>query len=110
MALATHAEGTQTTVANTEHFLGTDPDSTDGAYQIVIDTTPMTRTDTLKIRLYEAALTTDVTSPRMATIPLYGEQVDPLFVSPAFVLLNRWRISIECNAVRNIKWSIRKVS
>lgn len=112
MAVTSHAEGTQTATINTEHFLGTDPDATDGAFQFVVDLSNMVKGDDLEIRVYEAALSSDGASQQVACFYVNNAQIDTLFMSPALVLLHRWRFSIKQTAGtgRNFKWSIRKVA
>ena len=112
MAISEHASGTQSATVTTEHFLGTDPDNTDGAFQFVVDMQNMVMGDSLEIRVYEAALSGDSTSPQVAVWYYYNTQADPMFMSPAFLLMHRWRFSIKqtTGASRNFKWSIRKVA
>lgn len=112
MAVTEHASGTQAATVGTEHFLGTDPEATDGAFQFVVDVSVLARGDTLEIRVYEAALSTDVVSQQAARWPILNEQDDDLFVSPALILLHRWRFSIKqtVGTGRSFKWSIRKVA
>lgn len=112
MAIAEHASGTQTATVGTEHFLGTDPEATDGAFQFVVDLSNMARGDTLEIRVYEAALSTDTASLQVFLHILNNEQVDDLYMSPALLLLHRWRFSIKqtVGTGRSYKWSIRKVT
>jgi hypothetical protein len=112
MAVSEHASGTQTATINTEHFLGTDPEATDGAFQFVVNVENLVRGDTLEIRVYEAALSTDGASLQVAMWPLVNEQADKLFVSPAMLLLHRWRFSIKqtTGTGRSFKWSERKVA
>jgi hypothetical protein len=112
MAVTEHASGTQTATIATEHFLGTDPDSTDGAFQFVVDLSNMANADDLEIRVYEAALSSDVASQQVHMWPIKDAQADDLFISPALVLLHRWRFSIKqvAGTGRSFKWSIRRVA
>lgn len=112
MAISEHASGTQSATVTTEHFLGTDPDNTDGAFQFVVDMQNMVMGDTLEIRVYEAALTGDSSSPQVECWYFYNTQVSPMFMSPALLLMHRWRFSIKqtTGTSRNFKWSIRKVA
>jgi len=112
MPIASHAEGTQVAVVGTEHFLGTDPEATDGAFQFVVDVSGMVRGDLVEIRVYEAALSTDTASQQVHVWPLRHAQTDKLFMSPVLLLLHRWRFSIKQpgGVANTFKWSIRKVT
>lgn len=112
MAVAEHASGAQTATIGTEHFLGTDPDLTDGAFQFVVELINMARGDTLEIRVYEKATGTGDIARQVAMWPISNEQVDNLFMSPAFILIWGWRFSIKqtTGTGRSFKWSIRKVT
>lgn len=106
-----HASGTQSATVGTEHFLGTDPDTTAGVFQFVVELVNMARGDALDIRVYEKATGTGDTARPIATWTLTNQQVDTLWVSPALILLHGWRFSITQTAGtgRSYKWSIRKV-
>lgn len=112
MAVSEHGSGTQSAVIDTEHFLGTDPESTDGAFQFVVNLANMARGDELEIRVYEAALPGDTSSEQAVIWHFLHEQNDTIFISPAMILLHRWRFSIKQTAGtgRSYKWSIRKVA
>ncbi|MGQ0669344.1 MAG: hypothetical protein ACT4PO_06690 [Actinomycetota bacterium] len=112
MAIAEHASGTQAATVGTEHFVGTDPEATDGVFQFVVDVSVLALADKLEIRVYEAGLSTDVASQQVQMWPLNHAQVDDLWVSPGMVLLHRWRFSLKQTAGtgRSYKWSIRKVT
>jgi len=112
MPVAEHASGTQTATIGTEHFLGTDPDTSDGAFQFVVNMVNLADGDELELRVYEAALSTDSTSDLVKAWYFAHVQVEDLFVSPAFLLLHRWRFSLKQTAGtgRSFKWSIRKVT
>lgn len=110
MAVTQHASGTQSATIGTEHFLGTDPDTTAGAYQFIVELVNMARGDRLEIRVYEKATGTGDTARPIATWVVEHAQTETLFVSPAFMLLHGWRFSIKQTAGtgRSFKWSIRK--
>lgn len=105
-----HASGNQTATVGTEHFLGTDPDTTAGAFQFVVETANMARGDTLEIRVYEKATGSSDTARPLAVWTLTNEQTDTIFFSPALLLLHGWRFSIKqtTGTSRSFKWSIRK--
>jgi hypothetical protein len=106
-----HASGAQTATVGTEHFLGTDPDTTAGVFQFVVELVNMARGDTLEVRVYEKATGSGDTARQIQMWPITNEQTDLLFVSPALILLHGWRFSIKqtTGTSRSFKWSIRKV-
>lgn len=106
-----HASGTQSATVGTEHFLGTDPDTTAGVFQFVVELVNMVRGDTLEIRVYEKATGSGDTARQIQVWTITNEQIDPLFMSPALILLHGWRFSIKqtTGTSRDFKWSVRKV-
>lgn len=110
MAITEHATGSQTTSGTTEHFLGTDPDTTDGVFQFVIDVADMVDTDELEIRLYEKARTGD-TARQIHMWKLRHDQSDDLWMSPTLIFMNGWRFSVKATVgTITLLWSIRKVA
>jgi hypothetical protein len=112
MAITQHASGTQAATITTEHFLGTDPDTTAGVFQFLVELSAMARADTLEIRVYEKVNDSGDTARQIAMWPVLNEQTDLLFVSPALVLLVGWRFSIKqtTGTGRSFQWSVRKVA
>ena len=112
MAVSEHNSGTQTAVLGTEHFLGTDPEATDGAFQFVVNMINLVNGETVVLKLYEAALAADTVSDLIKLFTISNAQVEDLWVSPAFILLHRWRFSLTQTGGtgRAFKWSIRKVA
>ena len=117
MAVTEHASGTTSAlVIGTETFLGTDPDATDGAFQFVVNLANLAggaTPDILEIKLYEAALSGDGTSELVHPPWTFRDvQVSTLFISPALILLHRWRFSLTQTqgTGRTFKWSIRKIA
>jgi hypothetical protein len=111
MAISEHATGSQAATVTTEHFLGTDPDTTDGVFQFFIDVAAMVLLDILEIRIYEKARSGDTARP-MHVWRLAHAQTDTLWVSPTLILMHGWRFSIKQTAgtSRTFLWSIRKVA
>lgn len=108
-----HASGDQAASINTEHFLGTDPDTTAGAYQFMVDLSVLQRGDTIEIRVYEKINDSGDTAEEITDwCAISHEQSCPLFVSPSFLLLIGWRFSIKQTAGtgRTFPWSIRKAA
>jgi hypothetical protein len=114
--VAEHASGTTSAlVIGTETFLGTDPEATDGIFQFVVNLANLvggTTPDQLEIKLYEAALAADGASDQIHSWPFSGVQSDKLWMSPAMILLHRWRLSLKQTqgTGRTFKWSIRKIT
>lgn len=95
---------------DSETFLGTDPQTTDGVFQFVVEVTNMARIDRLIIRLYEKVNDTGDTARKFVEFVLTNEQADGLWVSPSFILLFGWRFSLEQTdgTGRVFQWSIRQ--
>jgi hypothetical protein len=115
MPVASHAENTQAATVGTEHFLGTDPEATDGAFQFVVDLSNLAAgvtPDEVEIRVYEAVLSSDGSSPQVQCWTFIGVQTDKSFFTPVLILLHRWRFSIKqtVGTGRSFKWSIRKIT
>jgi hypothetical protein len=113
MAISEHATGSQTATIGTEHILTANPETTDGVYQVFIDIDAMALGDTVEIRIKEKARTGDT----QRTIETFVISQDPstdsnLWVSPSFVLVNGWDVTLKQTAGtgRAFLWSIRKVA
>lgn len=106
-----HASGTQTTTVPTEHFLGTDPDTTAGVFQFWVELSALARGDTLEVRVYEKITGTGDTARQAMLWTFTNEQADGIFPTHSFVLLHGWRFSMNqtTGSSRSIKWSVRKV-
>lgn len=111
MAVSEHAAGAQAATIGTEHFLGTDPDTTDGAFQFVVGLDVLADLDELEIRVYEKVRSTS-TAQQIHVWTIVHAQSDDAFFSPALILLHGWRFSIKQTAGtgRTFEWSIRKVA
>jgi len=105
-----HASGSQAASINTEHFLGTDPDTTTGAFQFCVELSALARGDTLEVRVYEKINDTGDTARQCKKWVFSNEQDDLLFVSEAFMLVIGFRFSIKqtTGTGRTFQWSIRK--
>lgn len=105
-----HNSGTQSATLDTEHFLGTDPDTTTGVYQFMVETVNMARGDRTVIRVYEKINDTGDTARKCLESVLTNEQPSTLWVSPAFIFVIGFRFSIEQTdgTGRSFQWSIRK--
>jgi hypothetical protein len=105
-----HASGTQSATLDTEHTLGTDPDTTTGAFQLMVDTVNMARGDRTVLRLYEKCTGTGDTQRKLLEVVLTHEQPDAMFVSPVVMLLHGWKMTLEQTdgTGRSYQWSQRK--
>jgi hypothetical protein len=105
-----HNSGSQAATVTTEHFLGTDPDTTTGVFQFMVDVSVLARGDSLEIRVYEKINDTGDTAQVIHTYPINNEQDADLFVSEAFILVIGFRFSIKqtTGTGRTFQWSVRK--
>lgn len=113
MAVTQHNSGTTSSLTlDTETFLGTDPDTTAGAFQFCVEVVNMARADRLVIRIYEKATGSGDTARMILEAVLTNEQQEDVWISPCFLLLNGWRFSLEQTdgTGRTYKWSIRKAA
>lgn len=105
-----HNSGSQAATVTTEHFLGTDPDTTTGVFQFMVDVSVLARGDSLEIRVYEKINDTGDTAQVAKTYYLNNEQSDDLWASEAFIFVIGFRFSIkqQTGTGRTFQWSIRK--
>lgn len=113
MAIAEHASGTRTTGTPPEGSftaLGTAADTTDGVFQFFVDCVNMARGDTIEIQLLEKAISSG-TARIVYEATLSNVQDEPIWVSPAIVLMHGWTFQMKQTAgsVRNFDWSQRKI-
>jgi hypothetical protein len=112
MPISEHASGTQAATVGTEHTLNTtSPDTTDGAYQLVVDLSAMALGDKVELRIKEKALSAG-TQRQAVVFTFANAQTDALFISPAVLLLHGWDMTLKQTAGtgRSFPWSIRKVA
>lgn len=102
-------------VGTTEHSCttdtaGPDVDTNDGVYQIFLDLSDMIAGDQLQIRLYEKVQSSSTQRVAFEAI-LTGAQSQPVWVSPTFILLHGWDVTLDALAgTITVEWSIRKVA
>ena len=105
-----YESGAQLAVISTEHTLNTTtPETSVGTFVLVIDTAAMLSGDTLEVRIKEKCRAGD--TQRLAYIDTLGDvQAEPLWVSPAMVMLHGWDCTIKQTAGtgRTYPWSIRE--
>lgn len=85
--------------------------TTDGVYQVFIDTANMAAGDQFSISIKEKA-TAGGTQRLIEQWILDGAQSKPLFVSPTFIFLHGWDVTMRrlAGADREFSWSIRQVA
>ncbi len=109
--MATEYEtGSQTATISTEHVLNTTtPETTDGAFQLIVDVAAMVDGDVLTLRIYEKARTGD-TQRLLWSASYIHAQARPLTASPPIILLHGWDMTLEQTAGtgRAFPWSIRQ--
>jgi hypothetical protein len=114
MAIAELYSGTEA-VSTTEHSMttdtaGPDADTTDGVFQAFLDVSDMVAADILQIRCYEKVRSGDTQRVVYEAI-LRDVQAEPIFVTPALVLMHGWDFTLDALAgTITVNWSIRQVA
>ena len=117
MAISEAFTGTET-VSATQWSLTTDTSydtadaqTADGVYQVFIDFSALLVGDQYEIRLYEKVLSSS-TQRVVDEWTIVGPPSSPVWVSPSFILLHGWDITLDkiAGTDRAIDWSIRKVA
>lgn len=114
MAIAELYSGTEA-VAGTEwsgttDTSGPDSDTTDGCFQVFADVSDMIAGDQLQIRIYEKCRSGDTQRAVYESI-LTGAQSQPIFVSPALILMHGWDVTFKALAgTITVLWSIRQIA
>lgn len=116
MAVTEAFAGSQATLGATEismPFNGTYASGTnktdDGVYQLFLDVFDMVAADELQIIMYEKVQSSG-TQRRFLQSNLFGPQSPPTWVSPSFILLHGWDMTIKAVAgTIAVEWSIRKL-
>lgn len=113
MAISEHASGSEA-VSTTEwscttDTAGPDVDTTDGVFQVFIQVSDMVTGDELQIRIYEKVQSTD-TQRICYEATLIGPQSPSCFVTPTFVLMHGWDVTLDAIAgTITVYWVIKKV-
>lgn len=101
-------------ISTTEYFLFGDSttasyQTTDAILQVVIDFVNMIAGDEYLVKIYEGAEGTNARVLYQAT--LVGAQTE-LFVSPAFVVGNKYEVSVDliAGSARTVLWSLRTIT
>lgn len=111
MAVTIHASGSQACTVTTEHTLTANPETTAGAYQVMMDFNPSVALDIFEIRIKEKVLDSSGTQRVvwMDTVAqVQGEE--KAWVSPVIMLINGWDVSLKqiAGTSRTIPWRICK--
>lgn len=114
MAIAELYSGTEAVGATewscTTDTAGPDADTTDGVFQVFLDVSDMINTDILQIRIYEKVRSADTQRIVFEAI-LRDVQAEPIWVSPALVLMHGWDVTLDALAgTITVNWSIRQLS
>lgn len=115
MAIREIYSGTAT-VGTTERDLPTNTTSlsalsNDGVYQLFLDLTNLTSTEQYTLKIYEKVLSTS-TQRLVEQVVFSGVQTEPVYVTPAILLLHGWTFTLTKNlgTDRSISWSIRQAT
>lgn len=109
MAVTTHASGSQTCSAATEHTLTAAPETTAGAFQVFLDLNDLANAEDLEIRIKEEVQNSSATQRIVWYDRVFNAQgEEKVWVSPVLMLLNGWDVSLKSNGTPVIPWSIRK--
>jgi hypothetical protein len=100
-----------TSTANGEAYSTATPLTDDGIFQLFLDVNDMVAGDVLQIRMYEKCRSGD-TQRIFAEWILRDVQSTPAWVSPSFILMHGWDMTLDCIAGTSITvlWSIRQVA
>jgi hypothetical protein len=112
MPISQLASGTRTTVTPPEASytsLGTDPNTTAGCYQLMVDVSAMANGDVLFIQCMEKCTGSGDTQRQVFEAVLANVQSQAMFATPALMLLNGWSFGLKQTAgsARALPWSIR---
>lgn len=114
MAISEHESGTKDFAGDVgdtwDVIQTTTPETTDGAFQILIDANALVAGDALEVDLIEKCLSGG-TARECWHFVVTGPQSSPMIVSPTILLLHGWdfRMRQRAGTGRSIPWSIRKV-
>lgn len=85
--------------------------TSDGIFQVFLDLSAMTATEAYQLRIYEKTRTTS-TQALIEDITISGVQSEPVYVTPALLLLHGWTVTLTLlqGTAKTIEWSIRQVA
>lgn len=103
-------------ISTTEYDLPTastvvTPQTSDGIFQLFLDLNALTAGDEYQLRVYEKTRSSSTQRLVDETL-LVGIQPEPVFVTPALLLLHGWTYTLKklAGTDRTIEWSIRQVA
>lgn len=106
--------GTRTTAPVEGAFtsLGTDPQTTDGVFQLALDAFNMAGGDTIVIQAVEKTTGTGDTQRVVWERTYTGVQSEPLIMSPGLIFLHGWAFKLKhtVGSARDFAWSIRQIT
>lgn len=115
MAISEAYSGTET-VSGTEWSMTSDSSSigaitTDGIYQAFLELNAVAAGDTFEFKVYEKVLSSS-TQRLVFAATFSGAQGEPVWASPALVLIHGWEMTLKklAGTDRAINWSIRSVA
>lgn len=110
------ADVTSATISLVLNSAGSTAILTDGVFQIWLDLFATTSSNSYDLSIWERVVTAG-TQRKFATFSFQGPQGIPIWVSPAFVLMNGWDVTLvntqasaSNSAFRRVDWSIRQIS
>ncbi len=111
MAWSEEEDGSQTAVIDTEHTLGTDPQTTDGTFQLYVDVNAHVAGDVTLFRFYEAARSAG-TERGMILGTIAGAQVNDLWFSVPVLSIFGAKFTLEQTegTGRSFDFSIRAIT
>jgi hypothetical protein len=116
MAIVNYIQGGNTCISNVEYSMtgnvGTiQANTTNGVYQVFVDTSAMLLSNTVQLRIYEKVWSGG-TQRVIYETNLVDVQQDPIWVSPSLVLMHGWDATANSQAGANVylQWSIRRVA
>jgi hypothetical protein len=85
--------------------------TTDGIYQLFIDLSALTATESYRLRIYEKTRSTSAQAI-VEDITISGVQSEPVYVTPSLLLMHGWTYTLQKlqGTDRTIEWSIRQVA
>lgn len=84
-------------------------DTTDGVYQVFLDTSDMVAGDQLQIRVYEKCRSSD--TQRVIYESILTGTMAATWVSPSLVLMHGWDVTLDALAgTITVNWSIRRIA
>ena len=116
MAIVNFVQGGNTCISNVEWSMsanasGVQANTTNGVFQVFVDTSAMLTSNTVQLRVYEKVWSSG-TQRVVFESTLVDVQTEPVWVSPSLVLMHGWDATANCQAGANVylQWSIRRVA